>query len=222
MVEFQRCRKGPVVNTGGLVYPRGSNRLKFGLSAPTGPSPTVLRPQDPTETGRCQKWCLRRKHGWPNRYSAPSPGTRHSPQTPRAMPRRARSSALDPRPGKHMPTCGIEPATFRMESQRATAKPPRAPYLRGDIYTKDLRRRSTYVWHARQRLFREVVECLQTIWVHKTRLDTRPIPVADGWARAEMRVFTLSNSITMTRRTDQRTNGPTDQRTNGRTKPLIE
>ena len=23
MVEFQRCRKGPGVNTGGLVYPRG-------------------------------------------------------------------------------------------------------------------------------------------------------------------------------------------------------
>ena len=44
-----------------------------------------------------------------------------------------------------------------------------------------------------------------------TRLDTRPIPVADGWAGAEIRVFTLSNSITMT-------NGPTD----GRTKPLIE
>ena len=34
--------------------------------------------------------------------------------------------------------------------------------------------------------------------------------VADGWAGAEMRVFTLSNSITMT-------DGPTDRRTNGRT-----
>ena len=55
-----------------------------------------------------------------------------------------------------------------------------------------------------------------------TRPDTRPIPVADGWAGAEMRVFILSNSII----TDQRTNGPTDQRSNGpidgRTKPLIE
>ena len=40
----------------------------------------------------------------------------------------------------------------------------------------------------------------------ETRPDTRPIPVADGWAGAEMRVFTLSNSITMDRRTD----GPTD------------
>ena len=47
----------------------------------------------------------------------------------------------------------------------------------------------------------------------KTRPVTRP-PVADGWAGAEMRVFTLSNSII----TDRRTNGPTDQRT----KPLIE
>ena len=30
----------------------------------------------------------------------------------------------------------------------------------------------------------------------KTRPDTRPIPVAGGKAGAEMRVFTLSNSIT--------------------------
>ena len=52
-----------------------------------------------------------------------------------------------------------------------------------------------------------------------TRPDARPIPVADGWAGAEMRVFTFSNSITMTdRRTDERT----DRRTDGRTKPLIE
>ena len=35
-----------------------------------------------------------------------------------------------------------------------------------------------------------------------TRPDTRP-PVADGWARAEMRVSTLFDSIT----TDQRTEG---------------
>ena len=40
----------------------------------------------------------------------------------------------------------------------------------------------------------------------ETRPDTRPIPVADRWAGAEMRVFTLSNSITMT-------DWPTDQRT---------
>ena len=39
--------------------------------------------------------------------------------------------------------------------------------------------------------------------------DTRPIPVADGWAGAEMRVFTLSNSITMTEElTDGSTDGP--------------
>ena len=45
---------------------------------------------------------------------------------------------------------------------------------------------------------------------YTTRPDTRPIPVADGWAGAEMRVFTLSNSITMT-------DGPTDRRTDGQT-----
>ena len=43
------------------------------------------------------------------------------------------------------------------------------------------------------------------------RPHTRPIPVVDGWAGAEMRVFTLSNSIT----TDQPTNQPTDRRTDG-------
>ena len=46
-----------------------------------------------------------------------------------------------------------------------------------------------------------------------TRPDTRPIPVADGWAGAEMRVFTLSNSIT----TDGQTDGRTDRRTDGLT-----
>ena len=45
-----------------------------------------------------------------------------------------------------------------------------------------------------------------------TRPDTRPIPVADGWAGADMRVFLLST------RADRPTDGPTD----GRTKPLIE
>ena len=45
---------------------------------------------------------------------------------------------------------------------------------------------------------------------NKSGPDTRPIPVADGWAGAEMRVFTLSNSIT------------TDGRTDGGTKPLIK
>ena len=40
----------------------------------------------------------------------------------------------------------------------------------------------------------------------RTRPDTRP-PVADGWAGAEMRIFTLSNSII----TDGRTNGWTDK-----------
>ena len=41
-----------------------------------------------------------------------------------------------------------------------------------------------------------------------TRPDTRPIPVADGWAlQTEMHIFALSNSITST---DGPTDGPTD------------
>ena len=48
----------------------------------------------------------------------------------------------------------------------------------------------------------------------ETRPDTRP-PVADGWAGAEVRVFTLFDSCSPTDR-------PTDGRTDGRTKPLIE
>ena len=44
----------------------------------------------------------------------------------------------------------------------------------------------------------------------RTRPDTRPIPVTDGWAGAKMRVFTLSNSITTDQWTDGRTDGPTD------------
>ena len=48
----------------------------------------------------------------------------------------------------------------------------------------------------------------------KTRPDTRPILVADGWAGADMRVFPLFDSYSPT---NQRTNGPTDQRTNGPT-----
>ena len=45
----------------------------------------------------------------------------------------------------------------------------------------------------------------------RTRPDTRPIPVADGWAGADMRVFTLSNSIITDQRTDGRTDGRTDK-----------
>ena len=51
----------------------------------------------------------------------------------------------------------------------------------------------------------------------KTRPDTRPIPVTDGWAGAEMRIFALSNLIITNGPTDQWTNGPTDRRTNGPT-----
>ena len=43
----------------------------------------------------------------------------------------------------------------------------------------------------------------------KTRSDMRP-PVADGWAGAEMHVFTLFDSWS---RTDRRTDRPTDGRT---------
>ena len=43
-----------------------------------------------------------------------------------------------------------------------------------------------------------------------TRPDTRPIPVADGWAEAELRVFPLFDSSV------------TDRPTDWRTKPLIE
>ena len=54
--------------------------------------------------------------------------------------------------------------------------------------------------------------------LRETRPDTRPIPVADGWAGAEMRVFPLFNSSV----TDGPTDQPTDQPTDGQTKPLIE
>ena len=57
----------------------------------------------------------------------------------------------------------------------------------------------------------------------KNKAGYTAIPVADGWAGAEMRVFALFDLCTPT---DQRTNGPTDQRTNGptdgRTEALIE
>ena len=41
----------------------------------------------------------------------------------------------------------------------------------------------------------------------EARPDTRPIPVADGWAGTEMRVFTLLDSCSQT---DGRTDGRTD------------
>ena len=36
---------------------------------------------------------------------------------------------MDHRPGNDMTTCRIEPATSRMRSQRATTRPPRAPFI---------------------------------------------------------------------------------------------
>ena len=53
---------------------------------------------------------------------------------------------------------------------------------------------------------------------YETRPETRPIPVADGWAGAEMRVLALSQLDYPYGPTD----GPTDRRTDGRTKLLIE
>ena len=46
-----------------------------------------------------------------------------------------------------------------------------------------------------------------------TRPDTRPIPVADGWAGAEMRVFPLFDSSVTDQPTNRRTDRPTDRRT---------
>ena len=66
-----------------------------------------------------------------------------------------------------------------------------------------------------QMLTFQTLQILNEEMDNKTRPDTRPIPVADGWAGAEMRVFTLFDSCS---RTDQQTDGRTD----GRTKALIE
>ena len=57
----------------------------------------------------------------------------------------------------------------------------------------------------------------KTLQVNKARYTA--IPVADGWAGAEMRDFTLFDSCS---RMDQPTDGRTDRRTDGRTKALIE
>ena len=56
----------------------------------------------------------------------------------------------------------------------------------------------------------------------KTRPDTRPISVADGWAGAEMLVFPLFYSSVTDQPINQPTNQPTNRPTDGRTKPLIE
>ena len=50
----------------------------------------------------------------------------------------------------------------------------------------------------------------------KTRPDTRP-SVADGWVRAEMRVFPLFDSMVTDQQMDRRTDGQMDGRTDGRT-----
>ena len=73
-------------------------------------------------------------------------------------------------------------------------------------------------WTSRE--WNKLFEDRQKRWLktqkdEKTRPETRPIPVADGWAGAEMRVFHFSTRA-------WRTDRPTDQPTDGRTKPLIE
>ena len=45
----------------------------------------------------------------------------------------------------------------------------------------------------------------------KTRPDTRPIPVADGWAGAEMHVFPTFRLVFTDRPTNRRTDGRTDK-----------
>ena len=49
----------------------------------------------------------------------------------------------------------------------------------------------------------------------ETRLDTQPIPVADGWAGAEMHVFPTFRLVFTDRPTNQPTHRPTDGRTDG-------
>merc|ERR1712074_421532 len=52
---------------------------------------------------------------------------------------------------------------------------------------------------------KEEKKCIQT------RPDTRPIPVADGWAGAEMRVFPLFDSSVTDQPTDRRIDRRTDK-----------
>ena len=86
-----------------LGAPAIFKRLKFGFSVPTG---------------RCQKWCSRRKHGWlllrSVTWNAALPTTTASLATPGAEQRL-----------EHILTCGIEPTTFQLESQRTVARLPR-------------------------------------------------------------------------------------------------
>ena len=63
-------------------------------------------------------------------------------------------------------------------------------------------RKDTFLRKERERKKNEKKKALKL----RTRPDTRPIPVADGLAGAEMRGFTFSNSITR----DGPMDGPTD------------
>ena len=74
-------------------------------------------------------------------------------------------------------------------------------------YSKSLNQISSYAhWNAFLYLHAQLKHLFILLKVRKTRPDTRPIPVANAWAEAEMRVFKLDHHD---RRTDQRT----DQRT---------
>ena len=100
---------------------------------------------------------------------------------------------------------------FKHENERAQIVSLKTSHISPDRQATETNRTRVSEKTAVQRLVRGEDRNLARII---TRPDTWPIPVADGWAGAEMRVFTLSNSIT----TDRPTDGPTD----GRTKPLIE
>ena len=67
----------------------------------------------------------------------------------------------------------------------------------------------------RKRIMNEIERGISLGCDNETKPDKRPIPVADRWAGAEIRVFTLFDSCS-------RTNGRTNGRTDGRTKALIE
>ena len=84
--------------------------------------------------------------------------------------------------------------------------------LHADIfnYSREIIFSNKYESRNRAAIFRPRAVCMQPLF-KKTRPDTRPIPVADGWAGAEMRVFPLFDSITTDQPPDQPTNGRTDK-----------
>ena len=83
--------------------------------------------------GRYRRYYLRRRGiDRPTPNPTPHLEARHSPNTPWAMPRRARSSGLSLKPENDM-TTGGEPATFLTESLCAETEPPRIPPSTTDL-----------------------------------------------------------------------------------------